>query len=235
MARHPNIFGGLETHWFTPEMLDGWRDATAQRQVWLRAFFDVSDAEYSQLQATSDSGLEFFDRFMSYCAKRAGKPRWVEKTPDNILHLDLIRRTWPDAQVLHVIRDHRDVYASWKKNQTGSLEAFFAKAASHRRAVGDLAETRSANYLEVAYERLVVESRKVLSEVFEFLGEPWSEDVAAYEGDDSDYRRVLEVTGKESPTTKSLSRPIFSSSVGQWKQVLTPEEAQSIQDNLRSG
>jgi hypothetical protein len=229
VARHRNVFGGLETHWFTPDMLDHWRDSSTQRQVWLRKFFDISDTEFAEIKAASKSGLDWFDRFMAVCTARAGKSRWVEKTPDNILHLDLIREGWPDAQVIHVVRDYRDVYASWKRNQTGSLEDFLAKTGSILAAIGDLAGTRNSTYLEVSYERLVVELPKTLRDVFDFLREPWADHLAAYDGDDSDHQRVLEVTGKASPTAMSLARPVFCSSVGQWREVLNSEESQSIQ------
>lgn len=233
VARHPQVFGGLETHWFTPDMVDTWRDPEATRQRWLLQFFDVRESEIAGLRQEAESGVEFFDRFMGYCAGRAGKPRWVEKTPDNVLHIERIRAHWDDAQFIHVIRDPRDVFASWKRNDKGSVDGFIEKANDILAAVGPLAGASTDQYSEIRYEALVLEPTQTTHAVCEFLGEPWSPKLAAYDGDDDDYRRVLDVTGKVSPTAQSLRKPIFTSSVGQWRGTLSETEVERIQRGLR--
>ncbi len=45
-------------------------------------------------------------------ARRAGKARWVEKTPRHLLSLDAIRELWPEAAVVRIVRDPRDVAVS---------------------------------------------------------------------------------------------------------------------------
>ena len=45
---------------------------------------------------------------------RRGKQRWAEKTPGYTFHLDLIDELFPNAQYVHVIRDGRDVVASFR-------------------------------------------------------------------------------------------------------------------------
>ncbi len=229
IGRHPDVFGGLETHWFTPEMVEHWRNSSSDRQVWLRKFYEVSETEFAEIKEASDSAFDWFTRFMDFCAVRSGKNRWVEKTPDNIIHLDLIRAHWPDAQVLHVVRDYRDIYASWVRNDVGSLGTFLAKVRLNLDLIDGLAGTRSRVYLEVSFESLVNEPRETLMKVFEFLGESWDEGLAEYEGDGTDYQRVFEVTGKKSTTAVSLARPIFNSSVGSWKDVLSQADSQAIE------
>ena len=49
---------------------------------------------------------------MDELARKEGKPRWAEKTPGNIAHIDRIWKAWPDAQIVHIIRDPRDIFAS---------------------------------------------------------------------------------------------------------------------------
>ena len=46
-------------------------------------------------------------------AERQGKPRWADKTPGYALILDYVDSLFPDCQVIHVIRDPRDVLDSW--------------------------------------------------------------------------------------------------------------------------
>ena len=40
-------------------------------------------------------------------ARNNGKTRWLEKTPNHLLHLDIIRKTFPDAVIIRIIRDPR--------------------------------------------------------------------------------------------------------------------------------
>lgn len=228
LSQHPNIFGGLETHWFLPEVTVEWKEASSLRQSWLKRFFDVTDEELANIKAVSSSGPDFFDRFMWYCTRRAGKKRWLEKTPDNILQMPTIWRWWPDAQVLHVVRDHRDLYASWKLTGKEGLVTFCQKVRAVRDAVGDLSGSTTSRYMEVSYEELVLDTAPTLQRVLAFVGEDWTPGLDQYEGDRSDYEKVLDVTGKTSPTTISLSKPIFTSSVGKWRDVLTPEEVAAL-------
>lgn len=232
VARHSQVFGGLETHWFSEDLQRHWRDPHTRRAEWLRGFFDVTLEDYLSSIETSASGCDLFDQVMTACTARANKQRWVEKTPDNVLHFELARRAWPDARALHVVRDHRDVYASWKRNQKLSLEAFLAQAHEIREKLGALYGAPQGWYAEVRYEDLVRDLEPTMRSVIAHVGVPWEDEVAKYQGDDADHRKVLEVTGKASATTESLKRPVFESSVGQWRAVLDADEVATIEREL---
>lgn len=49
-----------------------------------------------------------FDKFL----KNQGKERLIEKTPSNCLRLSFIRAVYPEAKILHIIRDGRSVFSS---------------------------------------------------------------------------------------------------------------------------
>ena len=51
---------------------------------------------------------------------------WVEKTPYNEFHVDQIYDLWPDAKCVHIIRDPRDNYVSYKRKQPGWDAKIFA-------------------------------------------------------------------------------------------------------------
>ena len=42
-----------------------------------------------------------------------GKSRWGDKTPDYVLYMKDLKKVWPNAQFIHVIRDGRDVALSY--------------------------------------------------------------------------------------------------------------------------
>jgi hypothetical protein len=232
VGNHPHIFSGYETHWFSPEIQLNWRDGSAKRLIWLRELYEIPPKEFQLLQQNSSSGLEFISAFMEYCTRREGKRRWAEKTPDNILHLETIWNQWPQAQVLHVRRDFRDIYASWKKNRKASLAEFLDRAKTTYRRLDRLLGHSTDNYLEVNYERLVQQPGPAMREVLEFLNEPWVEGMDRNPGDNQEYERVRQVVGVESATALALKRPIFSDSVGQWRRILNKEEVAAIDEHL---
>lgn len=52
-------------------------------------------------------------------ARSRGKQGWAEKTPNHLLSLAAIRREWPDARIIRIMRDPRDAALS-----TGKLPTF---------------------------------------------------------------------------------------------------------------
>lgn len=227
ISLHPNIFGGLETHWFSDEFNNDWQSGVSKRQQWLLEFYDVSEEEAAVLRLEAQSSKEFFNSFMEFCSNRVGKKRWVEKTPDNVFHISEIFSSWPKSNVLIMTRNLLDVYASWKKNDKGSLKRFLQTVEEFNSTVGRF--SMDPRVFIIRYSDLVSEPSSTLKSVFKFLGEEYIEGLENYQGDDSDYKKVLSVTGKASPTTVSLSKPIFTSSLGSWKEVLTSKEVREIE------
>ena len=52
--------------------------------------------------------------FSSYCDSR-GKKIWGDKTPSFFRKLDILSALFPDAKFIHIIRDGRDVFDSWRR------------------------------------------------------------------------------------------------------------------------
>jgi len=232
LGRHPDVFGGLETRWFDPEMRDGWKQRDSRRQKWFREFYDMSLEDMDRLREASHNGTEFFAACMDLCARRAGKQRWIEKTPDNVLHLSLIHECWPDAKFIHVVRDFRDVYASWKKNRSESLEQFIDKVRLVCETASPYLGQRTDFYMEVEYSALVTRPVDVMREVCRHVEAEWIPELAAFEGSSDEFDKVLKTTGKASATLENIKRPIFTDSVGQWKRMLAPGEAATIEREL---
>lgn len=232
LGRHSRLFAGLETHWFSEEFRTTWRDPDSRRQRWMCEFFEVEPAHADELRRQSENAFEYFARFMSHCTARAGKQRWVEKTPDNIRHTDLIRERWPEARVVHVVRDYRDVCASWKVNRKQPVDEFIAAAQENVDALGGTLGTSSDWYSEVRYEDLVTRPEATLRSLCGFIGERFEPAMAEYEGDGDEHEKILRVTGVDSTTARSLGRPIFTDSIGRWRKALTELEVSRIAEHL---
>ena len=168
---HPNISCGPETRFLadlaavTGENWDRMRLYGFPKEYWHQKFAEM----FASIQA-------------DYAASR-GKTRWADKTPRYALSLEFIDNLFPDSQIIHMIRDGRDVVAS-HRDRWGWLAAVKAvekwpRYVTAARAVGN--RLPANRYLEVRYEDLVGETEKTLRGVLEWLDEPWDEAVLAHD------------------------------------------------------
>jgi hypothetical protein len=236
LGQHARLLGGFETHWFDPDVRERWEDASSSRMSMLLSFYDIDVEAYRTLCEVKrrEPAREFIDVLMDHCAARAGKPRWVEKTPDNIRHWDLIRRGWPAPVLLHVTREYKDVYASWKARKGRSLGEFIDSVQGAYGALRELLGKTTSAYREIDYLDLVLDSELTMRRVLEHLGEPWDPACAVIDTEEttSARSRLAQIAGKDSATFASLSEPIFTRSIGQWREILTSEEARTIEREL---
>ena len=228
LSNHSHLFGGLETHWFEQSFIDFYRDPSSPVIEKLLAFYGMSRADYNAILSIEEKPLNVFTLFMDCNTRRAGKRRWVEKTSGNLNHTKLIRKTWPDARLIHIIRDLRDVYASWKRNKKYDLDTFVRHVNQVEAGLGSLLGTANEWYLELRYESLVADPVRVMGKIIQFVGEEWEDAVAINSKGREEFHTVLNITGKASGTLDSLSKSIFSSSVGSWKKTLTTEEEEKL-------
>jgi len=126
---------------------------------------------------------QFFDSFKTEYALSNGKARWADKTPKYALSLDYILRLFPTCQIIHMVRDGRDVVAS-HRDKWGYWSAIKATVKWPRyidaaRSAG--AQLGTERYIEVRYEDLVREPESSMRTLLEFLHEPW--DAAVLEHD----------------------------------------------------
>jgi hypothetical protein len=100
-----------------------------------------------------------------------GAERVMERTPDHVLHLDLVGDIYPDAHFVHIIRDGRDVARSLVSQSWGP-DSVTEAAAQWRSAIeaARSAAPRLDHYHEVRYEDLMSNTRDVVCGLFDRLG-----------------------------------------------------------------
>ncbi|WP_235018239.1 sulfotransferase family protein [Thermomonospora echinospora] len=158
--------------------------------------------------------------FRAY-ARRFGKPRWGDKRPSYFKHVDVLRRMWPDAQFVHLIRDGRDCVASLKEMPWYTLDSYHAICAwreaidygrRYARRLGP------GSYYELQYERLVADPAAELAGLCGFLGEDF----------DPAMTEPQEIARLTVPPKKRwhdrTQDPVTPGRVGSWTQRLEPWE-----------
>jgi LPS sulfotransferase NodH len=158
--------------------------------------------------------------FQAY-ARRFGKPRWGDKRPSYFKHVDMLRRLWPDAQFVHIIRDGRDCVASLKEMPWYKLDV--RNAISAWREAIDAGRRYAARlgpdaYYELQYERLVADPAGELTKLCAFLGEEF--DPAMTEPRNIATQAVPERKHHHARTKE----PVTSGRVGSWVGRLEPRE-----------
>src|SRR5215469_13797830 len=86
------------------------RDRMRLLEFWLGSEYGVgagldrSDIERGVLEECRTIG-DFLRIVMEEICREQGAHRWAEKTPDHALYIDEIKRFFPNALVVHIIRD----------------------------------------------------------------------------------------------------------------------------------
>ena len=118
----------------------------------------------------------FFTRCENF-TQRMGKVRWVEKTPRHIYRIKEILGYFPEAKILLMLRDGRDVACSIQ-DRTRNLEGGIGRWVEDNQA-GE-AFWNHPNVQVVRYESLVADFEKTLRGTFDFIGEEFEESVIRY-------------------------------------------------------
>jgi hypothetical protein len=139
----------------------------------------LTEAQVEQeVLANCQNAGDFLRIVMEAMARVQGVERWAECTPEHLLSLPRIKQTIPNALVIHIIRDGRDVALSMEKQKwirpfpwdqgKGVLVAalYWEWIVRKGREQG---EALGSDYREVHYEDLVTNPRETLAQLGDFV------------------------------------------------------------------
>ena len=178
---HPAIEIPSESH-FIPPLFHGYRDPLSERTArtlarrilalrWVRAWrLDLAPSDFAGCRTYA----EIVGRMYAAYAARSAKVRWGDKTPQYVREIPALRALFPDCRVLHIHRDGRDVWRSWRATSFGPANAYVAA----KTWAGFVGAGRAAGrnldpgtYMEVRYEDLLADPERIMRAVCDFLGE----------------------------------------------------------------
>jgi hypothetical protein len=203
-------------------------------EVWFQSkLFTLTGLDRDELKekilADCRNGGDFLRIVMEKTARSQNMDRWAECTPEHILYLDRIRKELPDALVIHIIRDGRDVALSlekqgwvhpfpWNHEQRLLVAGLYWEWLVGRGREGG--RKMGANYIEVHFEDLLSQPHETLEKLGHFIGQ------------DLDYDCIQRVgIGSASEPNTSFegqSKAEFNP-VGRWRKGFSTEDLASFE------
>ena len=154
---------------------------------------------------------------------KAYKPsaiRWGDKTPAaNTFLLPTLEAVFPDLRAIHLVRDGRDVVASFTKLAPHSFSAWARHWVQSVQAARSFGARHPAQCLEIRYEDLVSAPERTLRSVTAFLDLGFDERMLRHSDSDQwlgDVDRVFYL--------KEARQPIHDASVGRWRKDLSGKQ-----------
>jgi hypothetical protein len=158
--------------------------------------------------------------FVAY-ARKHGKPRWGDKTPHYVHHVDQLLGIWPDARFVVLVRDGRDVALSLKRMPFGPNNAWAAAQwwARGIRAGAAAQRAHPERVRTVRYEDLAGDPAAHVPEICAFLGLAY--DPAMLDLAHADRSKIVADQQSWFPT---LFEGINTKAVARWQREMSPRE-----------
>lgn len=168
-----------------------------------------------------------FALFHQHHADRVGKPRWGDKSLHTEEYAAQVFREFPQAKIIHMIRDPRDRYASVLKRLDATSRRVgvdTVKWLVSTRAAQEAAQQYPDRFLIVRYETLAQQPEETLHQVCRFINEPYMTEMLTMKGAT---RYAKE--GANTSFEKVKPGVISTRSIGRFRQIISPWEIAYIQ------
>lgn len=161
----------------------------------------------------------YWNRVRERFGDRVGQRLFVDKFTMNTIDLGLINCIFPDAKVIFVMRDPRDVCVScfmqlMAPTPTNVHLLSWQDTANFYVQVMDwwmqIKQLMTLEFIEFRYEDAVAEFEAAYRKVFEFMGVPWDPGVA-------DFHEHAAKKFIASPSRIQVAQPLYASSVARWR------------------
>jgi hypothetical protein len=205
-----------------------WQFILLMNDIWDYVHATDPAAGLAVAEAACDGPAESMSELLEdigerYLSIRGGK-LWGEKTPPHLLSLDSMFENFPEAAFVRIVRDPRDILASYIKAwNKGANDFNFLMTSStlilrYFRELLDVDRWRGRRSLLVRYEDFAADSISSLERISDFLGVCFTPEAL----DLSKSKRAQRLSSLE--IHRKLARAVDSSSVGRYGECLDPNQ-----------
>lgn len=180
----------------------------------------VLEKTKGRLKKEGVNNSDFFRFLIESFADVESKPRCGEKTNENIRYIDELMEVFPDAKIIHIVRDARDVVASMI-NMPWASNDIVANALRWRAEISNVQRYKGKIH-EIRYEDLLRDPVRVYQGICEFIGEPFSTEMMNYHKTSGEY--IV-----NEPWKKGTERALNDSALQRWKRDLSDWQICAIQ------
>lgn len=142
-------------------------------------------------------------------------PRFVDKLPQNYLHIPMILKALPNAKIVHLTRDPMDsCFASYKQLfadaylHSYDLEEMARHHCRYRRLMDVWRERFGERFLDISYEETVGDLEPNARRLIDFLDLPW---------EDACLRFHEQKQAVSTASAVQVREPVHTRSVGRWR------------------
>ncbi len=212
LGAHPEVFVSDETD-FIPALA-----------AELNKLSGSTGSIFEQLQALDFEGVMhlrqfYWDRARARYGDKMDRRFFLDKTTMNTIDLGLINCIFPDAKVVFVLRDPRDICLSCYMQimtptpSTVQLMGWQSTAEFYALILNfwlHIKQRMSLDFIEFRYEDAVSDFESTYRNIFSFLGLEW--DPAVVDFHQSAAKKII-----ISPSFNQVTQPLYASSVARWK------------------
>jgi hypothetical protein len=223
---HSRIHCGPEVKFFK----DFYGDYLHDELRYARLFSTLPSLGLTEEEILSIYGRAFVESH-EIAARKAGKVRWADKNPENVLYLKQWTQLLPGGFVfLQIVRNPLDILASLKEiGFDKAVPTAFADKVRMFKVFRDAGAAYAARHpepsLTLRYEDIVQAPLATLECLFSWLGETFEPEVLER------FNLPERGEGIEDPKVK-MTQNVHGRSIGRWRQDLTEKEIYTTQSIL---
>lgn len=187
---------------------------------------DINPARFGEEIAAEALSLEqsfagVFAAMLGRFATSQTKPRWGEKTPYNLFFIEQILEDFPNAQIVVITRDGRDVCAEFLQASFGPTNIYAAAKlwAQGQKAAKPWRERLSSDqWFDICYEDFVRDPVPELKRLCTFLGEDYTDALL-------EFHKTPTAQGRgRTKDNAAVAHPISDRYVGRYEDELSVRE-----------
>lgn len=225
-----------ETHFFKRHILPFQLSKKLPSQAALESdpFLNrLSEEERKTVLLAEHKGLNDLKKsFESILGGPNGSPFIGDKDTEYVRYFPHLKQLYPDAYMIHIMRDPRDVVASRLKTSWGakrSLEFHIAEYQYYLKKVRkEGPELFGDRFIEIKYEDLLKDPTQQLSTLLSKMGLEFESAMLEF------YKKDQGLIAEDEKEWKgNVSKPLQTANSGKWKESLSEKQAALVQKGIR--